>query len=374
MEVCTSKKEIKSQGQAGFFFKEQLEQARLYQSRFDYVQLIQFIARMPHLTPFNALLLNMQNPYVNLAFSADDWQKYFQCNVKLGSRPYIITRAFGPVSLIYDAKSVLDSNGHSLDKKLKLSFNTNRKINALELHEFIEYANKFNISVQYEPLLDVFSGCIEVVEKKAFLATTKGKKKTKANYIVYLNDFHSADVQFINLVYELSKLALGFLGKNEALSISDRRFRLKEQQEVEAVFVAYLLCLRVGMKPPSDNFLLRHEKEFMPGNIDLNAAMRAAQHVEKWINCNQERDYWFNKSNSFFKTQDELDEIELNQILQEFYAAAFSIGEISYKHATQLVQNLILKKYPHFSGYVSKKLLESAFLEAIAKKKAQNTN
>lgn len=79
-----------------------IQEARLYRTGKDYKELLDFIGRLPHIAPFNAMLLQIQKPGLQYAMAADDWHKRYERFPKEGARPLLILWPFGPVSFVYD--------------------------------------------------------------------------------------------------------------------------------------------------------------------------------------------------------------------------------------------------------------------------------
>src|SRR5690625_250506 len=88
-----------------------LEDSRLYRTSKEYMELLDFVARMRDFAPFNALLLHIQKPGLTHAASAKDWRERFNRRPKLDARPLLILRPFAPVALVYD---VQDTEGDPL--------------------------------------------------------------------------------------------------------------------------------------------------------------------------------------------------------------------------------------------------------------------
>ncbi len=64
--------------------------SRLYTQSKDYMQLLDFVARLRNVAPFNALLLQVQKPGLSYAASARDWRERFGRSPKVGARPLLI--------------------------------------------------------------------------------------------------------------------------------------------------------------------------------------------------------------------------------------------------------------------------------------------
>src|SRR5437667_999985 len=93
-----------------------LEDSRLYKTSAAYKELLDFIASLPHIAPFNAMLLHVQKPGLSYAASAADWRDRFGRWPKDGVRPLLILWPFGPVALVYD---VQDTDGKELPKDVE---------------------------------------------------------------------------------------------------------------------------------------------------------------------------------------------------------------------------------------------------------------
>src|SRR6266508_1642614 len=59
--------------------------------------LFKFMKRFPHLAPYNAMLLHVQNPGIGYALQARFWERHYHRHVRPGARPYVILQTMGPV-------------------------------------------------------------------------------------------------------------------------------------------------------------------------------------------------------------------------------------------------------------------------------------
>ena len=81
---------------------ELVSRALAYRSSGDFKELVEFSRRFPHLAPFNAMLLHVQNPGIRYALRAPDWERDYGRKVKPARRPYVILRTMGPVAFVFD--------------------------------------------------------------------------------------------------------------------------------------------------------------------------------------------------------------------------------------------------------------------------------
>src|SRR6266542_2449332 len=64
--------------------------------------LFKFMKRFPHLAPYNAMLLHVQNPEIQFALRAPVWERKYERRVKPGARSYVILQTMGPVAFVFD--------------------------------------------------------------------------------------------------------------------------------------------------------------------------------------------------------------------------------------------------------------------------------
>src|SRR5437870_7868053 len=57
--------------------------------------LFDFMKRFPHLAPYNAMLLRVQNPRIQFALRPPVWERKYERRVTPGARPYIILQTMG---------------------------------------------------------------------------------------------------------------------------------------------------------------------------------------------------------------------------------------------------------------------------------------
>src|SRR5690625_6321363 len=76
-----------------------LEDSRLYRTSKEYMELLDFVARMRDFAPFNALLLHIQKPGLTHAASAKDWREGFNRRPEVDARALLVFRAFAAVAM-----------------------------------------------------------------------------------------------------------------------------------------------------------------------------------------------------------------------------------------------------------------------------------
>lgn len=213
-----------------------LDDSRLYRSSKDYLDLLEFTARLRNFAPFNAMLLHMQKPGLTYAASAHDWAAQFQRKPKERARPLLILWPFGPVALVYD---VQDTEGPPLPQDVD-SFFARGAITAERIPAFIAAMKTKHIECVLFDAGDASAGAIRML--------TRPVEKKSGTYRMFVNRNHAAAVQFVTIAHELAHLFLGHLGSDKILNIPQRPRPEHAQAELEAESVAYLVAQRNGVE------------------------------------------------------------------------------------------------------------------------------
>ena len=72
--------------------------------------LFDFLKRFPHIAPYNAMLLHVQNPQIQFALRAPVWERKYERRVVPGGRPYVILQTMGPVAFVFDLSDTKPMN------------------------------------------------------------------------------------------------------------------------------------------------------------------------------------------------------------------------------------------------------------------------
>ncbi len=106
-------------------------------------------------------------------------------------------------------------------------------------------------------------------------------RKKRPSYGIRINSRHNPNVQFATLIHELAHLYLGHLGFGSYLRIPDRSFLTRDEQEVEAESLSYLVCHRAGVHSEAESYLAKYlQQDASIDHIDIYELMRAAGHIE----------------------------------------------------------------------------------------------
>ena len=72
-----------------------ISRALAYRTGPELKALFDFMRRFPHIAPYNAMLLHVQNPGIGYALQARFWERGYRRRVRPGARPYVILQTMG---------------------------------------------------------------------------------------------------------------------------------------------------------------------------------------------------------------------------------------------------------------------------------------
>src|SRR5437660_10518390 len=79
-----------------------ISRALAYRTGPELKALFDFMRRFPHIAPYNAMLLHVQNPGIGYALRAPLWERDYRRRVRPGARPYVILQTMGPVAFVFE--------------------------------------------------------------------------------------------------------------------------------------------------------------------------------------------------------------------------------------------------------------------------------
>lgn len=249
-----------------------------YRSSREYLQLLNFIARLPQYSAFNGFLLFTQNPALSHVATARTWARDFGRRLKLNARPLVILAPMGPVRFVYDLK---DTEGdpvitgqlisYSGSERLPVSVyeNTihNCALHGIAVHEIVEVDRGNNTAVRMTP---------SIRKKYAQLNLVKD-----AGYLIMLDPAERTETKFAKLALELGHIFCGHLGIDRNAWWPERHHLSATQEELEAESVAFLVCQRKGLANAAKTFLrqIQLTDQQLPV-LSLNAILQAINYTE----------------------------------------------------------------------------------------------
>lgn len=255
-----------------------------YKESGKYLELLQFIARFRHYSPFNAMLVHIQMPGARFFNSAKRWYMKFYRSIKPAAKPLMILRPGGPIMMVYDVSDTEpDKNLPTIILPDDLIFPfeaTSGKIGS-ELNLTIENCKRDLIQVRFEHFGSQQGGSIQLINSIADEVHNSLHKAAEPRYLIRLSNTASNESQFVSLLHELAHLYCGHLGTLNENWWPDRPGLSLAVKEFEAESVAYIVCSRAGIKNQSElylaDYLLKNNE--IP-EISFDHVMKAAFLIE----------------------------------------------------------------------------------------------
>jgi hypothetical protein len=260
-----------------------------YRSSANYHELMKFIARFRFYSPFNAMLVHIQMSGASFVAPAARWLKLYQRRIRAGARPLVILQPMGPVMFVFDVSDTdPGSDAPPLPPEVTNPFEVRKGQIRSELRTTIDNAKRDGISVTEQQAGSQRAGSIQPVKPGRSLEVLV-KQQPKPEYVtvplryeLLTNSSLSAEARYATLVHELAHLYCGHLGNPNDKWWPDRRGLNHEVCEFEAESITYLICMRLGIDNPSEQYLASFvQREGQVPTISLECVMKAAGLIEQ---------------------------------------------------------------------------------------------
>jgi hypothetical protein len=265
--------------------------ARKYNSSQAYHDLLKFIARFRFYSPFNAMLVHIQMPGATFAAPPSRWFREYGRRIKAEGRPLAILQPMGPVMFVFDVSDTEPDSrckAASLPPEVEHPFDVLRGKVHGELTRTIENVKRDGVSVTERQAGSQSAGQISVARPGRYLEIQIKQEpepefvRVPLRYELLMNAAHFAEAKYATLVHELGHLYCGHIGSPNDRWWPDRRGLPNPVCEFEAESICYLVCSRLGIENPSDQYLagyIRRQPETPP--ISLECVMKSAGLVER---------------------------------------------------------------------------------------------
>lgn len=235
------------------------EEVGTYRKGSDFEELLQFIKKFPRLAPYNAMLVHVQKPGSEFVASAYDWRTKYGRTPKIGARPLIVLRTFGPVAFVFEQN---DTEGDPLPDPIEEPFRAEGTITQSKVENFIW-------SMRYEGIASVEQdyGKFQAGGVRSIYATDEyiaGKAEKIFNiwFGMVVNKSLDPNAKMATMFHELGHVFCGHIRQPNAIWLPQRYTLATREMEFEAESVCWLVCERSGIKNPS--------AEYLSGYLDEN--------------------------------------------------------------------------------------------------------
>ncbi len=234
--------------------------------------LFDFLKRFPHIAPYNAMLLHVQNPQIQFALRAPVWERKYERRVVPRARPYVILQTMGPVAFVFDLSDTkpINPNRDLIPETITNPFRASGQPPPGALKRLIVACLKVGIVVQQQDLATHHAGSVIRFSHGTFGVT--------------LNSKHTEAQQVGTVAHELAHIVCGHLGATKDGFWPDNSSAPKDVREFEAEAVAYLVTDRLGLDIGSHKYLagyLSGDKRLPDSSLDT--VLKAVGKIEEML-------------------------------------------------------------------------------------------
>lgn len=251
---------------------ELVENARAYRSGPEVRELFDFVRKFPHLAPFNAMLVHIQNCGAHYVLRAREWRDRYGRRLRPGAQPYIILWPMSPIQFVFDLSDTepIDPQRDEIPDLAKNPFPAKGSVPMKAMRRMHENAPRRRIRIEYA---DGATGLAGYVVRRT---------DPEIDFVVTLNSKHSETQRFGTLAHELAHVFCGHLGVTGERLWSERGKISHETAEFEAEAVAYLVCERLHVDTGSVAYLSGYLTQDGPlPEFSLEAILKATHLVEE---------------------------------------------------------------------------------------------
>ena len=257
---------------------EMFAASRRFRSGSEYMDLLRFISRFPKYSPFNGLLLYIQNPDITYAATAGAWQRRYHRKIKYDARPLLILAPMSPVRFVFD---LADTEGESVLINQDLHQKDFQQLTTDTFDHTIHNCALSGIIVRELQLAPQTSSNLIPVTGDSFQKYEALGIEPHMNFLILLNESLDLEYKYAGLVYELAKVFCGHFGISANAWWQDRKEISPLISDIEAESVAFLVCQRKSLDECAKGFLAPYRK---PGKnipvIGLSAVFNATSYIE----------------------------------------------------------------------------------------------
>jgi hypothetical protein len=244
-----------------------LRQSAIYRSSAAFREMIAFMARFKTYSPYNNMLVRLQNPSCRFFATERDWREKHRRSLAEDARPMVILAPMHPVLLVYDLDQ---TDGPPLPRKLLEFARFEGEWQSRCLGSLIENAKRHRIKVDFKKLSSTLGGFA------AFLGSGSWKRR------IVVHDSHDEPSRFGVLAHEMAHILLGHTGGDHDQWWPSRLGLKKSAVEVEAEAVAHIVATRFGLRGVSAAYLSGCVKnEAVPAAVSLDHIAKVSGRIEQ---------------------------------------------------------------------------------------------
>jgi len=242
--------------------------SRRFRQSGKFAQAVEFISQFREYSPFNNMLVYLQNPMTTYFATARHWHKAFGRTVKDEARGRIILAPRTPVLLVYD---IADTEGPPLPRKLEVFGQTSGEFDPAILERTLRNCEREKICVERKPMGKLRGGF-------ATMRVNHAQWKMRIGLGDQLDDAGA----YAALSHELAHIFLGHVGPDADGWWPFRASLSHAVTEIEAEAVSHIVCQRAGLKIRAAEYLSSFvEDDDHIEAISLDLISRTAGRIEE---------------------------------------------------------------------------------------------
>ncbi len=227
------------------------------------------MARFRQYSPFNNMLVKIQNPSCSFFATQKTWYARFGYTLKEDTRPMVILAPMHPVILVYDLDQ---TEGDTLPKELKRFAHFEGDWNPKWLKRMVNNAARHDsVRVDFKELSPTHGGF-----------ATFDDRLTDGKMHIVIHEGLDPPSRFGVLCHELAHIFLGHLGCDQDQWWPSRAYLDTSTKEIEAEAVAYVVTTRFGLQGGSAGYISRYlPNGHLPANVSLDTVAKVASRIER---------------------------------------------------------------------------------------------
>ena len=258
----------------------------------EFRQLLAFVGCHNYLTPYNALILYLQNPNSTFVFNALVWKEGYDRRPKSNARPVLLQSTNGQLECMFDygdtetmpkeINSLFDFD-YELEDRWNKCLQDNRKLTIEKEMRFLQtnlpiYGIFLDWTLKAN---DTFVGYTDLFSDKELTIRYDGIAfKTQSHYRILVNYRYPEEDMFYFVCHELARI---FCNDNCFCRIKNERTITIKEREFEVETVVWLVLRRLGIYNPLDNYLDIFCKEGKIPSYSIERIMNASAELERML-------------------------------------------------------------------------------------------
>lgn len=291
-----------------------------YRSSKQYMEMMHACASFRELAPYNAMLIQMQRPSARYVLTEKQWFDQYKRRIKPNARPMIILVQFGPVDFVFDisdtyADSLFKETDENILDRIAEPYKTKKPVTKKVLDTLIGNLAFYGIELDRNFISgSSYAAQIERRNDLQSMEVRVNKENTlvwKASYLLSVRNGAGEGECFASICHELAHLFCRHISMPSKWTEKrwDTRRIGHELEEFEAESTSWLICERLGIGNPSEEYLTNFvgKNEEVAPNVSIERILAATSEIERMLKpMNYRNGMLFKHDNGFRKVVAEI--------------------------------------------------------------------